>query len=231
MLSPTMAAALATTTRQTRLSRCVETVIARRASTSLQPRGREPGGSRQVPDIVHGNSPHSRLIRHSRQTGDCPALDPITSERPCRGSSSRRSQYYQLELSGADARHQSALPAERKSAMILARQRNQTSLVHPARRLVWLAAGSMVASVGLVITGGALGPSAAVPSFPSASPWPPYFAVLHPADVLVAVLTWLAVGIGGLGLAAGLLAARRGWRPSPRRLLIGCLLAVIALLL
>ena len=115
--------------------------------------------------------------------------------------------------------------------MILARQRNQTSLVHPARRLVWLAAGSMVASVGLMITVGALGPSVAVPSFPSASPWPPYFAVLHPADVLVAVLTWLAVGIGGLGLAAGLLAARRGWRPSPRRLLIGCLLAVIALLL
>ena len=45
-----------------------------------------------------------------------------------------------------------------------------------------------------------------------------------------AALAWIAVGIGGLGLVAGLVAARRGWRPAPRRLIIGCLLAVIALM-
>jgi hypothetical protein len=49
--------------------------------------------------------------------------------------------------------------------------------------------------------------------------------------VAVTGLAWLVIGTGGLGLVLALLAVRRGWRPRPRRLLIGCLLAVIALML
>jgi hypothetical protein len=99
------------------------------------------------------------------------------------------------------------------------------------QRLARAAGASLVISVGLALVLGFNGPSAAVPEFSSAFPWPPYFTSLHLSDVAVLGLAWLAVGIGGLGLAAALLAARRSWRPRPRRLIIGCLLAVIALML
>jgi hypothetical protein len=91
------------------------------------------------------------------------------------------------------------------------------------------AAGLLIASIGLLVVVGALGPSAAVPRFPAGLPWPPYFAHVRPPELLAAMLAWLAVGLGGAGLVVALLAARRGWRPSPRKLIVGCLLAVIAL--
>ncbi len=97
--------------------------------------------------------------------------------------------------------------------------------------MIWAVTASMVVSVGLMVAVGILGPSAAVPAFPSAAPWPPYFTAAGPAESVAAIAAWLGVALGGAGLVAALLAARRGWRPQPRRLLGGCLLAVVALLL
>jgi hypothetical protein len=99
------------------------------------------------------------------------------------------------------------------------------------RGLVWAATGSMVVSIGLMVAVGILGPSVAVPNFPSAAPWPPYFATTGTSEVATSGLIWLGVGVGGLGLVLALIAARRGWRPTPRVLIGGGLLAVIALVL
>jgi alpha-1,6-mannosyltransferase len=99
------------------------------------------------------------------------------------------------------------------------------------RRLARVAVASVVVSVGLMLAAGLSGPSVTVPEFAPAFPWPPYFTSMHLSDLVVTGLAWLATVIGGLGLAAALLAVRRGWRPGPRRLLIGCLLAVAALTL
>src|ERR1017187_965892 len=99
------------------------------------------------------------------------------------------------------------------------------------RGLIWAATGAMVVSIGLMVTVGVLGPSVAVPNFPAAFPWPPYFATTRLSEAATSGLIWLGVGIGGLGLVLALIAARRGWRPSPRTLIGAGLLAVIALVL
>src|SRR5450755_1597129 len=99
------------------------------------------------------------------------------------------------------------------------------------RGLIWAAIASMVVSIGLMVTVGVLGPSVAVPSFPSAAPWPPYFTTTRASEAATSGLIWLGVAFGGLGLVLALIAARRGWRPSPRTLIGGGLLAVIALML
>jgi hypothetical protein len=109
--------------------------------------------------------------------------------------------------------------------------RPPAALVPAAQRPARVAAVSLVASVGLMIAVGLSGPSVSVPEFTSAFPWPPYFDAFRLSDVAVTGLAWLATVIGGLGLVAGLLAVRRGWRPGPRPLLTGCLLAVAALTL
>jgi hypothetical protein len=115
--------------------------------------------------------------------------------------------------------------------MRLAHQPGQAGMSPANQRLAWAATGSLVVSVGLMVVVGLSGPSAAVPRFQSASPWPPYFSSAGLSQLTVTALAWLAVSTGGLGLAAALLAARRGWRPRPRQLIIGCLLAVTALML
>jgi hypothetical protein len=89
---------------------------------------------------------------------------------------------------------------------------------------------AVAASVALTVTVGALGPSAAVPSFPTAPPWPSWFVNAGPSPTLVAVAMWAAVLLGGAGLCAGLLAVGRGWRPRPGRLIAGSLVAVVALM-
>jgi hypothetical protein len=99
----------------------------------------------------------------------------------------------------------------------------------PARAVSRVAIGFITASAALLVAVGLLGPSAAVPRFPSAPPWPSYFTGARPGEATVTILAWLAVGLGGTGLAAGLLAARRGWRPRSRTLLAASLLAVITL--
>jgi hypothetical protein len=85
-------------------------------------------------------------------------------------------------------------------------------------------------SVTLMVAIGILGPSAAETRFPPAPPWPPWFVHTQISSVLAAILTWMAVLIGSTGLAIGLVAARRGWRPPLRRLISGSVLAVVALM-
>ena len=96
----------------------------------------------------------------------------------------------------------------------------------------WLARAAMAAitlSVTLMLLVGLAGPSAAVPTAPGTSGWPPYPGHLALPDVLATFLTWGIVLIGGAGLGAGLAAVHRGWRP--RNLIIGSILAVVALTL
>ncbi len=98
----------------------------------------------------------------------------------------------------------------------------------------WLARAALAAvgvSVALMVLIGLAGPSAAVPAVPGSSGWPPYSGHLALPNVLVTLLTWTMVLIGGAGLAAGLVAVRRGWRPRPRNLIIGSVVAVVALIL
>lgn len=116
------------------------------------------------------------------------------------------------------------LPADRTS--VPAEQRPDRA----ARRLAHAAIVATAVSVATVVAVGALGPSAAVPAFGAASPWPPWFAPADPPAVLVSVALWAAVLLGGAGLGMGLLAARHGWQPRPGRLVAGSLIAVVALL-
>ena len=59
------------------------------------------------------------------------------------------------------------------------------------------------------------------------------FADLHStlAPQLVKAACWLAAATGGTGVAAGLAAARRGWRPRPGLLLAACTAAVAVFVL
>ncbi len=100
-----------------------------------------------------------------------------------------------------------------------------------ARRLGALAVISIAGSGVLMVATGLAGQSLAVPRFTASLPWPPYSGSAHLSDVAATALTYVATGLGGLGLVAGLLAVRRGWRPRPRRLIIGSLLAVVTLTL
>ncbi len=99
----------------------------------------------------------------------------------------------------------------------------------------WMARGALAGigvSVALMVLTGLAGPSAAVPAFRHApSGWPPYFGHLALPNALVTFVTWAAVLIGGAGLAAGLVAVHRGWRPRARHLIIGSAVAVLALAL
>jgi Glycosyltransferase family 87 len=115
--------------------------------------------------------------------------------------------------------------------MTTTHQAGDAPLAPATLRLAFVGAASLLFSVGLMVLVGLCGRSVVVPRFLSAAPWPPYFVSVRLSDPAVTGLAWLAVGTGGLGLVAALLAARRGWRPRPRALLIGCLLAVLALML
>jgi hypothetical protein len=99
----------------------------------------------------------------------------------------------------------------------------------------WTARGALAGigvSVALMVLTGLAGPSAAVPAFRhSPAGLPPYFGHLSLPGVLVTFLTWVMVLAGGAGLAAGLVAVHRGWRPRARYLIIGSVIAVVALAL
>ncbi|MFL6055078.1 MAG: hypothetical protein ACJ72W_19525 [Actinoallomurus sp.] len=82
-------------------------------------------------------------------------------------------------------------------------------------------------SVVLIVVG-VQGRSATVPRLDRPG-WPPVFRPSHVSDVFVTVTLWAAIVIGVAGVAGGLLAVRRGWRPSPRRLAAAIVLCVAAL--
>src|SRR5438105_11627414 len=82
-----------------------------------------------------------------------------------------------------------------------------------ARRLGRAALACIGSSLLIMIVVSAAGPSKAVVSLPRSGPGPPWWFSLHPAAWLVAVALWVAALAGAGGVAAGLVAARRGWQP------------------
>ena len=106
-----------------------------------------------------------------------------------------------------------------------------SSLTRRTRCLAAIALAAIGISLAAMVLIGLAGPSAAVPGFRSAAPWPPYFGHLSLSPVLVAFASWAAVLVGGAGVGAGLVAVGRGWRPRPRNVIIGAILAVVALAL
>ena len=76
---------------------------------------------------------------------------------------------------------------------------------------------------------GSLGPSAAVLPFPQASPWPPWFFTARPSPGLVSMTLWLAILLGAAGLVGGLLAVRGRYQLQAHRLILGSVIAVVAL--
>jgi hypothetical protein len=94
-----------------------------------------------------------------------------------------------------------------------------------------LAVVSIVTSAMLMMIISSLGPSAGEPPLPFVrSGGLPFFTRDHPGPRLVSYGLWFAVVVGAVGVAAGLLAVRRGWRPRPRLLITGSLIGVILLM-
>ncbi|MGD0608052.1 MAG: hypothetical protein ABSA53_31245, partial [Streptosporangiaceae bacterium] len=84
-------------------------------------------------------------------------------------------------------------------------------------------------SVVILAGVGAAGPSAATVLVYRSGEWPPWFASWHLSDLTVTAALWAALLTGAAGVAAGLVAVRRGWRPPTRWLVAVAIVAVIAL--
>ena len=97
------------------------------------------------------------------------------------------------------------------------------------RRLGRVALACIGSSLLIMIVVSAAGPSKAVVSVPRAGPAPPGWIALHPAAWLVTVGLWVAALAGAGGVAAGLVAARRGWRPPVKMLVVAALAATAVL--
>jgi hypothetical protein len=99
----------------------------------------------------------------------------------------------------------------------------------PTRLLGWTAATTITASVLLIAAVAVAGPSAAVAPIRRTWPMPPWWFALHPSDLLVTASIYAAVVLGAIGVACGLLAVRRGARPSSRAMLTGAAIAIAML--
>jgi len=80
-----------------------------------------------------------------------------------------------------------------------------------------------------MVISGALGPGNPLLVYPAAPPWPVWFVQVHLATSLRPILPWIAVLLSATGLAAGLISIRQGWRPNPKHLIAGSVIAVSAL--
>jgi hypothetical protein len=87
----------------------------------------------------------------------------------------------------------------------------------------------LTASVTLMVALGLEGPRAGRSTFAPSPPWPPWFFHVHESVPLWSITLWLTEMLGGGGLILALLAVRRGWRPPVRRLILGSVVAVVAL--
>ncbi|NHC46336.1 polyprenol phosphomannose-dependent alpha 1,6 mannosyltransferase MptB [Motilibacter aurantiacus] len=89
-------------------------------------------------------------------------------------------------------------------------------------------AGALV-SVALVLLTGVLGTSATQPPLGELGPLPPYALDAGASSGLVTVLLVCALAAGAAGLGCAAAAVVRGWRPSPRRLLVASAICTAAL--
>jgi hypothetical protein len=87
------------------------------------------------------------------------------------------------------------------------------------------ALGGIGASVALMALIGLTRPPATVPATDAAGPFPRLGWTPTP-DLTVTLLLWAAMIGGTVGVAAGLLAVRRGWRPRGARIAAAALIAV-----
>jgi hypothetical protein len=97
--------------------------------------------------------------------------------------------------------------------------------------LGWIAAGAIVLSVLLMAAVPATGGAGAVPYIPRTLPVPPWWTPLHPSRVPTLLTVYAAVLLGVAGVGCGLVAVRRGARPSARLLLAGSAIAITVLTL
>lgn len=86
-------------------------------------------------------------------------------------------------------------------------------------------------SIALTLLVAAAGPSVMEPALPGRAGQPPWAAGLHLPAYLAVALTAAALVTGAAGLGLCLHAGSRGWRVSPRALLLAGLLAAVALAL
>jgi hypothetical protein len=105
----------------------------------------------------------------------------------------------------------------------------QTAHMATYKYLTRIAPAGMAVSIVSMIARGFAGGSVPITLPPATPPWPPWFIQLNLSPATSPIFSWLAVLSGGFGLAAGLVAVRQGWRPSPRRLMAGSAIAVIIL--
>ena len=99
-----------------------------------------------------------------------------------------------------------------------------------ARR--WMAPTAVTciaASVALMVALGVEDTRAGGYTLTPLPPWPPWFFQAHVPVPLWSVTQWLAELLGAVGLILALLAARQGWRPPVRSLILGSVVAVVVL--
>jgi hypothetical protein len=97
----------------------------------------------------------------------------------------------------------------------------------------WLRKSAVItlnAAIVLMVALGLEGPRPGKTTFSAAPPLPPWFFSTHPSAVLWSITLWLSELLGSSGLILALVAVRRGWRPSPRRMIAWSVVAVIMLM-
>jgi alpha-1,6-mannosyltransferase len=104
------------------------------------------------------------------------------------------------------------------------------SLPRPARIYGWLAVGGIAASLIVMIVASLARASWMGPAMPMPSVGPPFQISSWRISLdTITVCLWLAAVAGGLGVAAGLIAVRRGVRPPVRLLLVTATIVVAIL--
>lgn len=96
------------------------------------------------------------------------------------------------------------------------------------RTLVWTATACITVSLLIMVVMAAAGPSVAVPSMAHPSAGPPYWFTWNPGPTLALLILWAAGITATAGIAAGLVAVTRGWRPPAKRLLGASFLVIAA---